>query len=115
MFRLQKKFFSKRSADKIYKSAEEAVRDIHSGARILSGGFGICGIPESLIDAISKRNDVKDLTVVSNNCGIDNFGLGILLKNNQIKRMISSFVGGNKEFEQRYLSGDLELELTPQV
>jgi acyl CoA:acetate/3-ketoacid CoA transferase alpha subunit len=76
------------------------------------GGFGICGIPENLIDAMVHHGQ-KDLTIVSNNAGTDSFGLGLLLKQHQIKRMISSYVGENKEFERQYLSGELELELVP--
>ena len=99
--------------DKVYKSAIDACRDIPSGATILAGGFGLCGIPENCIAAIRELG-VKDLTVVSNNCGVDDFGLGILLRNKQIKKMISSYVGENKEFERQYLHGELEVELTPQ-
>jgi 3-oxoacid CoA-transferase subunit A len=79
----------------------------------MAGGFGLCGIPENLIAAIAK-SQVKDLTIISNNCGVDDFGLGILLKNGQIKKMISSYVGENKLFEQQYLDGTLQLELNPQ-
>ncbi|MBX3187431.1 MAG: CoA transferase subunit A [Labilithrix sp.] len=99
--------------DKVFKSAREAVADIPSGATVLAGGFGLCGIPENCIRALSER-DVNDLTFVSNNCGVDDFGLGILLRNKQIKKMISSYVGENKEFERQYLSGELEVELCPQ-
>ena len=99
--------------DKVVKSAREAVSDIPSGATILAGGFGLCGIPENSIRAIADLG-VKDLTVVSNNCGVDDFGLGILLRNKQIRKMISSYVGENKEFERQYLSGELEVELCPQ-
>jgi 3-oxoacid CoA-transferase/3-oxoacid CoA-transferase subunit A len=99
--------------DKVYKSAIDAVRDIPDGAVILAGGFGLCGIPEHCIAALRELG-TKDLTVVSNNCGVDDFGLGILLRNKQIKKMISSYVGENKEFERQYLSGELEVELTPQ-
>ncbi|KAI8594451.1 hypothetical protein EDD21DRAFT_393610 [Dissophora ornata] len=100
---------------KVYTSAEEAVKDIPSGATLMVGGFGLCGIPENLIGALKKRaSDCKDLTVVSNNAGVDDFGLGMLLRTKQIKRMISSYVGENKEFERQYLSGELEVELTPQ-
>lgn len=99
--------------DKVYKSAIDAVRDIPSGAVILAGGFGLCGIPENCIAALRELGP-KDLTVVSNNCGVDDFGLGILLRNRQIRKMISSYVGENKEFERQYLSGELEVELTPQ-
>ncbi|XP_031631148.1 succinyl-CoA:3-ketoacid coenzyme A transferase 1, mitochondrial [Contarinia nasturtii] len=98
---------------KIFASAEDAVSDIPDGAKLLVGGFGLCGIPENLIGAMLKQG-AKDLTVVSNNAGVDNFGLGLLLKNQQVKRMISSYVGENAEFEKQYLTGKLELELTPQ-
>jgi len=86
---------------------------LRDGMTILSGGFGLCGIPENLIAAI-RRSGVRDLTVISNNCGIDGFGLGLLLENGQIKKMISSYVGENKLFEELYLSGRLELEFNPQ-
>jgi 3-oxoacid CoA-transferase subunit A len=99
--------------DKVQKSALDAVRDIPDGATILAGGFGLCGIPEHCIAALRERG-VKDLVVVSNNCGVDDFGLGILLRNKQIRKMVSSYVGENKEFERQYLSGELEVELTPQ-
>uniref|UniRef100_A0A7S4N569 Succinyl-CoA:3-ketoacid-coenzyme A transferase n=1 Tax=Paramoeba aestuarina TaxID=180227 RepID=A0A7S4N569_9EUKA len=101
--------------NKVVSSADEAVKDIPSGATLLAGGFGLCGIPESLIAALSKKkNEVKDLTVVSNNCGVDDFGLGILLAGKQIRKMMSSYVGENATFEKMYLSGELELELVPQ-
>ena len=99
--------------NKVYTSAIDAVRDIPSGATILAGGFGLCGIPENAIAALRELG-TKDLVVVSNNCGVDDFGLGILLRNKQIKKMISSYVGENKEFERQYLTGELEVELTPQ-
>src|SRR5499427_9754230 len=99
--------------NKVYQSALDAVRDIPNGATVLAGGFGLCGIPENCIAALRELG-VKDLVVVSNNCGIDDFGLGILLRNKQIRRMVSSYVGENKEFERQYLTGDLEVELTPQ-
>jgi 3-oxoacid CoA-transferase subunit A len=86
---------------------------LFDGMTIMAGGFGLCGIPEHLIDAI-KASGVKDLTVISNNCGIDDFGLGLLLSGGQIKKMISSYVGENKLFERLYLSGELELEFNPQ-
>lgn len=95
------------------KSAREAVGDIPNGATILAGGFGLCGIPENAIQAIAELG-VNGLTFVSNNCGVDDFGLGILLRNKQIVKMISSYVGENKEFERQYLSGELEVELCPQ-
>uniref|UniRef100_A0A8C2EZN1 Succinyl-CoA:3-ketoacid-coenzyme A transferase n=2 Tax=Cyprinus carpio TaxID=7962 RepID=A0A8C2EZN1_CYPCA len=97
-----------------YSDPTEAVRDIPNGSMLLVGGFGLCGIPENLISGLIKTG-VKDITAVSNNAGVDNFGLGMLLKTKQIKRMISSYVGENAEFERQYLSGELELELTPQV
>ncbi|HVY49032.1 MAG TPA: CoA transferase subunit A, partial [Minicystis sp.] len=99
--------------NKVQSSALEAVRDIPDGATILAGGFGLCGIPENCIAALAERG-VKDLVVVSNNCGVDDFGLGILLRKKLIRKMISSYVGENKEFERQYLSGELEVELTPQ-
>src|SRR5687767_6874629 len=99
--------------DKVMKSARDAVADIKSGATILAGGFGLCGIPENCIRALADLG-VKDLTFVSNNCGVDDFGLGILLRQKQIKKMVSSYVGENKEFERQFLSGQLEVELCPQ-
>ncbi|KMY54053.1 succinyl-CoA:3-ketoacid-CoA transferase [Bacillus sp. FJAT-27231] len=98
---------------KVIHSFKEAVRDIQDGSTIIVGGFGLCGIPELSIQAI-KEQGTKDLTVVSNNCGVDDWGLGLLLANRQIKKMVSSYVGENKIFEQQYLSGELEVELTPQ-
>ena len=98
---------------KFYESAEDAVKDIPPGAKLLVGGFGLCGIPEKLIAALVKH-DAKDFIVVSNNAGVDNFGLGLLLKQKKIKRMIASYVGENAEFERQYLAGELEVELTPQ-
>ncbi|XP_014481584.1 PREDICTED: succinyl-CoA:3-ketoacid coenzyme A transferase 1, mitochondrial [Dinoponera quadriceps] len=98
---------------KIFRSIEEAVSDIPDGAKLLVGGFGLCGIPENLIAAVLNKGS-KDLTVVSNNAGVEDFGLGILLKAHRIKRMIASYVGENPEFERQYLSGKLEVELTPQ-
>jgi 3-oxoacid CoA-transferase subunit A len=101
-------------ADKIRKDAAEALEGVlFDGMTIMAGGFGLCGIPENLIAAI-RETGVKDLTVVSNNCGVDGFGLGILLESRQIKKMVSSYVGENKLFEQLYLSGELELEFNPQ-
>jgi len=99
--------------DKVYASALEACKDIPSGATVLAGGFGLCGIPENCIAAL-REIGMKDLVVVSNNCGVDDFGLGILLRNKQIAKMVSSYVGENKEFERQYLSGELEVELCPQ-
>jgi 3-oxoacid CoA-transferase/3-oxoacid CoA-transferase subunit A len=99
--------------NKVYASAREACADIPDGATVLAGGFGLCGIPENCIRALRELG-TKGLTVVSNNCGVDDFGLGILLRNRQIVKMVSSYVGENKEFERQYLSGELEVELTPQ-
>src|SRR5579863_8854661 len=99
--------------DKVIATARDACKDIPDGATLLAGGFGLCGIPENCIAALRERG-TKGLTVVSNNCGVDDFGLGILLRNRQIAKMVSSYVGENKEFERQYLSGELELELTPQ-
>jgi 3-oxoacid CoA-transferase subunit A len=99
--------------NKVYQSALDACRDIPDGATILAGGFGLCGIPEHCIAALRELG-TKNLVVVSNNCGVDDFGLGILLRNKQIQKMISSYVGENKEFERQYLTGELEVELTPQ-
>ncbi|HTQ46769.1 MAG TPA: CoA-transferase, partial [Polyangiaceae bacterium] len=98
--------------NKVFASALDAVRDIPDGATLLAGGFGLCGIPENCIRALRELG-TKGLTVVSNNCGVDDFGLGILLRNKQIIKMISSYVGENKEFERQYLTGELEVELTP--
>lgn len=98
----------------IFDSADEAIKDIEAKSTLLVGGFGLCGIPENLINAISKNTAINQLTIVSNNAGVDDFGLGILLVNKQVKRMISSYVGENKEFERQYLAGELEVELVPQ-
>ncbi|MFF2179165.1 CoA transferase subunit A [Lysinibacillus sp. NPDC058147] len=98
---------------KVWNSFEEAVADIKDGDTLAVGGFGLCGIPEKSIAALVQRG-TKDLTVVSNNCGVDDWGLGLLLANKQIKKMIASYVGENKIFEQQFLSGELEVELTPQ-
>jgi len=101
-------------AGKVRTAAAEALEGLlFDGMTIMAGGFGLCGIPENLIAAI-RDTGVKDLTVISNNCGVDGFGLGLLLGNGQIKKMISSYVGENKLFEQLYLSGALELEFNPQ-
>jgi 3-oxoacid CoA-transferase subunit A len=98
---------------KLVASAQEAVRDVADGVTLIVGGFGLCGIPEAAIAALRERG-VRDLTVVSNNCGVDDFGLGVLLANRQIRKMVSSYVGENKIFEQQFLSGELEVELVPQ-
>lgn len=98
---------------KIVKSAEEAVAGVFDGATIAFGGFGLCGIPENAIAALVRKG-VKNLTCISNNAGVDDFGIGLLLQRRQVKKMISSYVGENKLFEQLLLSGELEVELTPQ-
>ncbi|WP_114569740.1 CoA transferase subunit A [Exiguobacterium flavidum] len=98
---------------KVYDSFQEATADIQDGATLVVGGFGLCGIPEKAIEAI-QESGVKDLTVVSNNCGVDDFGLGLLLQTKQIKKMVSSYVGENKNFERQYLSGEIEVDLVPQ-
>ena len=99
--------------NKVYASAEEAIEGIEDGMTLMSGGFGLCGNPENLIKALRARG-TKDLVVISNNCGTDHHGLGVLLQNRQIRKMISSYVGENKNFEQQFLSGELEVELNPQ-
>ena len=99
--------------DKSYPSAAAAVGDIEQGAVIMAGGFGLCGIPENLIASIRDLG-VRDLTFISNNAGVDDFGLGLLLQTRQVSRMISSYVGENKEFERQFLAGELEVELCPQ-
>ena len=100
--------------NKVFPSAAEALKDIVADGQMLAvGGFGLCGIPEALIDAL-RDTGVKNLTVISNNAGVDGFGLGKLLETRQIKKMISSYVGENKEFERQYLSGELEVEFCPQ-
>ncbi len=99
--------------DKVYKTAAEAVADIPSGASIMAGGFGLCGIPENLIAALRDAGPTG-LTFISNNAGVDDFGLGLLLQTRQIKKMVSSYVGENKTFERQYLSGELEVDLVPQ-
>jgi 3-oxoacid CoA-transferase subunit A len=100
--------------NKVYPSADEALRGVVKDGQLLAvGGFGLCGIPEALIKAL-RDSGKKDLTVISNNAGVDGFGLGQLLETRQIRKMISSYVGENKEFERQYLAGELELEFTPQ-
>ncbi|UOQ44968.1 CoA transferase subunit A [Halobacillus salinarum] len=97
----------------VYSSFQDAVEEIHDHATLMVGGFGLVGIPENLILALVESK-VKHLTVISNNCGVDDWGLGLLLKNKQIDKMIGSYVGENKEFERQVLAGELEVELTPQ-
>ena len=99
--------------DKRISSADSAIERLSDGATILMGGFGLCGIPENLIAAV-RRKGTKDLTIVSNNAGVDDFGIGLLLQNRQVRKMISTYVGENKLFEQLVLSGELHVELNPQ-
>jgi 3-oxoacid CoA-transferase subunit A len=99
--------------NKLYPSADAAVADVRDGATLMVGGFGLCGNPENLITAIHRKG-VKDLTVISNNCGTTEEGLGVLLQSRQIRRMVASYVGENKEFERQYLGKELEVELVPQ-
>jgi 3-oxoacid CoA-transferase subunit A len=99
--------------DKRIASADEAIANLRDGMAVLMGGFGLCGIPENLIAAV-RRKGTKELTVVSNNAGVDGFGIGVLLQNRQVKKMISTYVGENKLFEQLVLSGELQVELNPQ-
>ena len=99
--------------NKVLASAEEAVAGIGDGATIMMGGFGLCGIPENLIAALHARG-TRNLTVISNNAGVDDFGIGVLLKSRQVRKMISTYVGENKEFERQFLTGELEVELVPQ-
>lgn len=98
---------------KVVANAEEAIKDIQDGMTLMLGGFGLCGIPENCIAALVKKG-VKNLTCISNNAGVDDFGIGLMLKQRQVKKMISSYVGENDEFERQLLSGELEVELIPQ-
>src|SRR6201995_4328827 len=98
---------------KLVTSADEAIKDIPDAAVIMLGGFGLCGIPENCIAALTRKG-IRQLTCISNNAGVDEFGLGLLLKTRQIKKMISSYVGENEEFERQLLSGELEVDLVPQ-
>lgn len=99
--------------NKTVKNAKEAIQGMKSGMTMMFGGFGLCGIPENTILELSKT-DIKNLTIISNNCGVDDFGLGLMLQNKQICKMISSYVGENAEFERQMLSGELEVDLVPQ-
>lgn len=99
--------------NKVFKNADEAIHDVKDGCTIMVGGFGLCGIPENAIQALEKK-EVTGITCISNNAGVDNFGLGLLLKKKQLKKMIASYVGENAEFERQLLSGELEVELIPQ-
>ncbi|MBC7933991.1 MAG: CoA transferase subunit A [Rhizobacter sp.] len=98
---------------KVFDNADEAVKDISDGQVIMLGGFGLCGIPENSITALVKKN-IKELTCISNNAGVDDFGIGLMLQQKQVKKMIASYVGENAEFERQLLSGELEVELVPQ-
>ena len=100
--------------NKVVAGADEAVKDIPSGATLMLGGFGLCGIPENSIAALTRKG-VRNLTCISNNAGVDEFGLGLLLKTRQIKKMISSYVGENQEFERQLLTGELEVDLITPV
>jgi 3-oxoacid CoA-transferase subunit A len=99
--------------NKVFANADEAIYDIPDNATLMVGGFGLCGIPENAISAMVRKG-IKGLTCISNNAGVDNFGLGLLLQNRQIKKMVSSYVGENEEFERQMLSGELEVDLIPQ-
>src|SRR5438552_14345763 len=99
--------------NKVVASADEAIKDIPSGATLMLGGFGLCGIPENCITALVKKG-IGNLTCISNNAGVDDFGIGLMLQQKQVKKMISSYVGENAEFERQLLSGELEVELIPQ-
>ncbi len=99
--------------NKVVKNAEEAIKDIHDGMTLMLGGFGLCGIPENCINALVAKG-TKNLTCISNNAGVDDFGIGLMLQQRQVKKMISSYVGENAEFERQLLSGELEVELIPQ-
>jgi 3-oxoacid CoA-transferase subunit A len=99
--------------DKVFQNADEAIKDIHDGATVMLGGFGLCGIPENCIAALVKKG-VRQLTCISNNAGVDDFGIGLMLHKKQVKKMISSYVGENAEFERQLLNGELEVELIPQ-
>ena len=99
--------------NKVVTNADEAIKDINDGAVLMLGGFGLCGIPENCIAALVKKN-VKDLTCISNNAGVDDFGIGLMLQKRQVRKMISSYVGENAEFERQLLNGELQVELIPQ-
>lgn len=99
--------------NKVVQNADEAIRDIENGMTLMLGGFGLCGIPENSINALVRKK-VQDLTCISNNAGVDDFGIGLMLQQRQVKKMIASYVGENAEFERQLLSGELEVELIPQ-
>ncbi|MGB2995576.1 MAG: 3-oxoacid CoA-transferase subunit A, partial [Ferruginibacter sp.] len=99
--------------NKVFKNADDAIKDVQDDAVIMIGGFGLCGIPENCLKALVKKG-VNNITCISNNAGVDDFGIGLLLKGRQVKKMIASYVGENAEFERQLLSGELEVELIPQ-
>src|SRR5580704_253463 len=99
--------------NKVVNGADDAIRDVEDGMTLMLGGFGMCGLPENCIAALVKKG-VKDLTCISNNAGVDDFGIGLMLRQRQVKKMVSSYVGENAEFERQLLSGELEVELIPQ-
>ena len=99
--------------NKVFENADSAIKDIKNGSIIMFGGFGLCGIPENCISALVKKG-ITNLTCISNNAGVDDFGIGLMLAQKQVKKMISSYVGENEEFERQLLSGELEVELIPQ-
>src|SRR5262245_41437831 len=99
--------------NKVLAGAEQAVSRIPDGATIMMGGFGLCGIPENLIAALHQRG-TKNLTVISNNAGVDDFGIGVLMRARQVRKMIATYVGENKEFERQFLTGEVQVELVPQ-
>jgi 3-oxoacid CoA-transferase subunit A len=107
------RYYTEDAMNKVVRNADEAIRDMQDGAVIMSGGFGLSGNPENLIDAIHRKG-VKNLTIISNNCGTTDKGLGVLLQSRQVRKMIASYVGENKEFERQFLAGELEVELNPQ-
>ena len=98
--------------NKVFKNADDAIKDVQDDAVIMIGGFGLCGIPENCLKALVKKG-VNNITCISNNAGVDDFGIGLLLKGRQVKKMIASYVGENAEFERQLLSGELEVELIP--
>src|SRR5436190_19771902 len=111
--RLLKRPYRQNNMNKIFYNASEAIADINDGAVIMLGGFGLCGIPENCIAALVKKG-TKNLTCISNNAGVDDFGIGLMLQQKQVRKMVSSYVGENAEFERQMLSGELEVELIPQ-
>lgn len=115
--RVWRRFYSRRREGfkKPLVTAEEAIQAVTAGSTILAGGFGLCGIPEKLFQALSAHPNVSDLTVVSNDAGVDDFGLGLLINGGKVRRLISSYIGENRTCQRKYLRGELNVELTPQV